>query len=256
MVTDNTNTCVVAEDFILPSKGLVYDPPIDPHIKLQSMTTRHEMLRLSPSEFVYKNMADILDECILTEMPFSAYDLCIGDFQFLIHKLRIVTYGSEYKMMSDCPYCGTSNVTTIDLETLSVSEYSEEVEKYKTFTLPVSGNAIELNIQTPRMLDDITVKTKDFKKKTNGTQPDQTLAFTIEALVGKLDGKAPNKVKLIEWVRNLPMKDTNTFIAYSNKYNNSIGVQMYVENKCSICEMPYTSTFRATSEFFRPALNL
>lgn len=32
----------ISETYTLPSKGLVYDTPFDPHIKLRSMTTKRK----------------------------------------------------------------------------------------------------------------------------------------------------------------------------------------------------------------------
>jgi wobble nucleotide-excising tRNase len=44
--------------------------------------------------------------------------MALGDYEFLLHKLRIVTYGPEYKMALTCPYCGKEFETTADLEQL------------------------------------------------------------------------------------------------------------------------------------------
>ena len=87
----------IAESYTLPSLGKVYDHEINPHIKLRSMTTTEEMKRLSPSDRPYENLAEIIDDCLIEKPDISAYDLCVGDFQFLLHKLRIVTYGPMYK---------------------------------------------------------------------------------------------------------------------------------------------------------------
>ena len=90
------------------------------------MTTIEEMKRLSPSEYAYKNMCDVLDDCIVGNIGISAYDFCIGDYQFLLHKLRVVTYGTEYKIDSVCPYCANRNEFTLDLNELKVKEFNEE----------------------------------------------------------------------------------------------------------------------------------
>ena len=39
----------IAEEYTLPSKGLVYDKQIKPTIKLRCMTTQEEMKRLGKS---------------------------------------------------------------------------------------------------------------------------------------------------------------------------------------------------------------
>ena len=80
----------ISEIFTLPSNGLVYDPPVAPEITLRSMTTADEMRRLSTSEYQYKPMSDIMNGCIVDGPKLSTYDMCLGDYQFLLYKLRIV----------------------------------------------------------------------------------------------------------------------------------------------------------------------
>ena len=109
-----------AESFVLPSLGKVYSTPINPNVKLRSMTTSDELKRLSPSEHQYQNICEIIDDCMVDKCEISSYDMCLADYQFLLHKLRIVTYGTEYKAMTKCPYCGTTNERTIDLDKLEV----------------------------------------------------------------------------------------------------------------------------------------
>ena len=54
----------IFESFTLPSKGLIYNKEIDPHVTLRSMTTMEEMKRLSPSDTPYKVMSDIIEACM------------------------------------------------------------------------------------------------------------------------------------------------------------------------------------------------
>ena len=77
----------IAERYTLPSHGLLYDKEINPEIKLRSMTVRDEMKRLSPvtDGTIYRNMAEIIDSCLVEKPGISAYDLCVGDYQFLLH---------------------------------------------------------------------------------------------------------------------------------------------------------------------------
>ena len=52
------------------------------------MTTNEEMKRLSRSqERPNKPMADVIDDCLVQGPGISAYDLCIGDYQYLMYKL-------------------------------------------------------------------------------------------------------------------------------------------------------------------------
>ena len=71
------NIVTIQEEFILPSKGLIYKEKFDPHIRMRSMTVAEEMKRLSPATNPYKMMSEIIDACIIDKLPISAYDMCL-----------------------------------------------------------------------------------------------------------------------------------------------------------------------------------
>lgn len=247
--------CAIQETFVIPSRGLLYDCEMNPEITLRSMTTQEEMKRLSHSENQYKLLSEILDDCGVKDCGMSSYDMCIGDFQFLIYKLRIVTYGPEYEVSSTCPYCGFTNEGTINLEELPVLEYDESIEKYRMLELPVSGKRVGLSYQTPRMLDDITEKVKEFKRKSSSSF-DPTLMFTIVDMIDFIDDDRADPALVENWVRNLPMKDTQTILAYIDKYTTSMGVDIQLHNTCDLCGLDFDSTLRINNEFFRPTLHI
>ena len=247
----------IAETFTLPSKGKVYNSElVVPTFKLSSMTTNHEMRRLAPSELQYKNMCDVIDECMVESPGISAYDMCIGDYQFCLHKLRIVTYGAMYKISTVCPYCGFENQEVINLEELEVKEYSEDLEKYREFVLPVTQKRIKLKLETPRRLDTVVSKIKDFKKKHPESPMDQSLVFTVSSLIDTIDGNTVNEIQAEDWVRSLPMRDTNFILLNADNYNDGIGIETKLIETCNSCLLTYNTGFQATSEFFRPTLDL
>ena len=77
----------IVENYTLPSKGLIYKTPINPEITIRSMTLAEEMRRLQISEDLYRPMSEVIDDCIESKLPMSSYDMCLGDYHFLLHKL-------------------------------------------------------------------------------------------------------------------------------------------------------------------------
>ena len=250
------NSWTIEETYTLPSLGKVYgDININPVVRLRSMTTEEEMRRLAPTEFPQKQFADIIDDCLVDKLPISSYDLCLGDFYFLLHKLRVVTYGDEYKVGCRCPYCNCVTEKTINLSNLVVNKYTDDIDKYFEVDLPVTKKHIKLQMQTPRMLDDIDQKAKELNKKISGNL-DSAFLYTIMSLIKQVDGKVLNKLELEEFVRKLPMKDTNYISQYAGKLNGKLGIDTTVDITCRICGTDYKSSFRNTQEFFRPTINI
>ena len=113
----------ITEKFTLPSKGLIYSNPINSEVTLRSMTTMDELRRTSPSTKPYSSVCDLIKGCIVGNLGIEVEDLCLADYQFLMHKLRIITYGPEYKMMTRCPFCGKIEDQIFNLESLELHEY-------------------------------------------------------------------------------------------------------------------------------------
>lgn len=245
----------IYEPVKLPSNGKIYAQQINPENKVRSMTTNDEMKRLSPSENQYEGLCNLLDDCLIDKLPMSTYDMHIGDYEYLLHRVRIATYGPDYKLISRCPICGYENDGAINLDELGVIEYDEELEKYREFDLPQSKHHVKLNMQTPRMLDRIASQTKEAKRKSKG-KSEPAFLYTLKALIDEVDGKHLDMLKLEDFINKLPMKDTNYILQASQKYNEGIGVDSDIFVTCDLCGQEYPSTFRFTSEFFGPTIDI
>ena len=250
------NNYSIFEEVTLPSLGKVYKEKINPNIKLRSMTTEEEMKRLAPSENVYKNLCDIIDDCMVEDPGISSYDMCMADYTFLLHKLRIVTYGSNYHISSVCPYCANSNEFIIDLNEMEVTEFDENnFSNFNEFILPKTKKKVTLIMQTPRMADEIEKRTKELKKKVKGKTGDTTFLFTLEEIIDTVDGESLDVIKKEDFVRALPMMDTNYIIKKAEKLVQSFGINNTIYHTCDLCGLDYTSSFRFTGEFFRPSID-
>lgn len=250
------NNITIQEQFKLPSNGLVYQTKVNPIVHLRSMTTAEEMRRLQPSDSPYWTICSIIDDCGALDSGISSYDMCLGDYQYLLYMLRVVTHGSNYQIVNNCPYCKSETKETVLLDELDVLEYTSDLDKYKEFDLPKSGNHIQLRVQTPRMLDQIAERVSDVRRKSKSSKVDNTLLYTLTSLIAKIDGQQPDLIDLEKWIAELPMADTNTILQYSDKFNSSIGIDTEIISTCPVCMLTYTSKLKTTSEFFRPSLDL
>lgn len=247
----------IAEEYTLPSRGKVYSVNVNPVVKIRSMTTEEEMKRLAPSERAYKNICEIIDDCLVEDPGISAYDMCLADYQFLLHKLRVVTYGSDYNITTTCPYCRSNNDGKVNLNDIEVVYYNrDDFAKLTEFVLPKTGKKITLRMQTPRMIDDINAQSKELKKKSKGASGDTAFLFTLEALIDTIDGNKIDPVKKEDFVRALPMMDTNYIMKHAQKLVESFGLKNSVDTECPVCGLDYTSSFRITAEFFGPSIDI
>lgn len=242
----------IAEECELPSKGKVYSKDVNPKLKIRSMTTQEEMKRLGHSQYVYKMFSEMIDDCLVEKPGIPVYDLCVGDYQYLLYKLRTVTYGPDYKVETICPICGNINRLTINLDKLKINTYKDSLSKLMEFELPVSKKIIKLKLQTPRMLDEIEKATKEQNSKSSDLI-ESAILFNVMALIDTIDGVVYDDIKKETFVRNLPMRDTNLILQRSKKLIKEIGLETTINHTCEHCKQEYPLSLPITGEFFGPS---
>ena len=251
-MSENTNY-TIAEDFELPSQGKIYDVALDPHVRLRSMTVRDEMKRQSQTNAPHRTLCEIIDTCLVTKLPIRCYDLCIGDYEYLLHKLRVVSYGPDYKMVVGCPHCTSVYEETINLDDLKVKEVDfNELENNLKFTLPASKKEIKIKLQTAHILDSIDLKVKDLKKKNTGDSFDPTMLVTLQETIDTVDGIKLSYVELENFINNLSARDGNYIMNKIEKANRMIGLDTSLDVTCKTCGGDIKTFFRFGPEFFRP----
>lgn len=244
----------IMEGYELPSKGKIYTENVNPHVELRSMTARDEMKRLSPSSTPLKTLADIIEGCCIEAPAVHVYDMSLGDYEFLLHKLRIVTYGEDYKVALRCPECGEVIEAVTKLDQLGVKEYNEdEVKELQTFTLPKSNRLVTLNFLSPRMVEEMEVKVKDMKRRYKSATIDFETLVRLLVNIDLIDGEKKSETELENIITNLPALDLQKILNNIDKLNQTIGLDNILYLTCPKCGEEVTTFFRFGPEFFRPS---
>jgi endogenous inhibitor of DNA gyrase (YacG/DUF329 family) len=222
-------------------------------VELRSMTARDEMKRLSPSTAHFKVLADIIEGCMIEKPAIHVYDMALGDYEFLLHKLRIVTYGDDYKMAVKCPHCGEIVETVAHLEELKIAEFTpEKFEALKVLKLPKKGDTISLKFQTPRMLDEMEAETKELKRKFKDADASFDLLVLLKNVIDTVNGEKLTATKLETYINNLPALDMTKIVNTVDALNALVGIENELTVNCPKCGGEVATYFRFGPEFFRP----
>lgn len=243
----------IAEGSILPSNGTIYDVPVNPVIELRSMTCRDEMKRLSPSATPFKTLADIIEGCMLEQPAVHVYDMAVGDYEYLLHRLRIISYGENYKVTLICPNCGEEVETVAKLNSLELKEFDKEkFESLRSITLPVSNKTVFVKFQTPHILDIIENRTKEYKRKFKNAEMNFELLALLITIIDTVDGEKLSDAALEAFINNLPVKDMLTIVNRYDELNRCLGLENSFTVTCPKCGEDINAFFRFGPEFFRP----
>lgn len=244
----------IAEEYSLPSEGKIYSVPFDPKVKLRSMTVQEEMKRQSAGGNA--TLCEIIDDCLITKLPISCYDLAIPDYEYLLHKLRVVSYGKDYKMLVGCPHCGHQQPYTADLDSLKVKPFdAEEYKKNLILTLPVSKMEVKLRIPTARLEDTIQDKINDFNKEQPTYKGNIAPLITMETMIETVNGAKMSYIELQQMIRKMAVADYNYLDQKLQKLNICFGLDKKIDLKCTKCGGSFSTFFRISSEFFRPEID-
>ena len=250
----------IAEEYELPSKGQIYAVPFDGKVKLRSMTVQEEMKRQNQGKSLNKTLCEIIDDCLITKLPISCYDLAVPDYEYLLHKLRVVTYGVDYKMIVGCPHCGTQQTIKANLDELTVKPVNlEDYRKLLSFTLPVCKKEIKLRIPSCRLQDTIQDKVEEFNEQivNSGSdfKGDMSPVFTLETMIESVDGAKMSYIELQQLIKRMSAADYNYIVQKMEKVNTAFGLDKKIDLKCNKCGGKFSTFFRFSTEFFRPSID-
>lgn len=212
----------------LPTKGVFYpagSPLYDTdRVEFRDMTSEEEDL-LANKVLLRKGLVfDKLFKNVLTNKNIEPEKMTIVDRKALMIRVRINSYGPEYKVDLSCPKCGRQQTIAADLQ----KAYDESTAKIKdlednmnffhvervsndnfAFVLPKTGKKVQIRILTGEDEHKMLKRAENKKKAFKGADVLEEKVFTelLESLVVSFDGVTDPAV-VNTFCRTLPAMDS------------------------------------------------
>lgn len=233
----------------LPSNGRLYDEEIPKEFTLRAMTTGEEKLLLgsTSTEDVFDK---ILQKCIVEPKNVNLKKLIAADKHYLIMKLRIHTYGSEYTIELNCPHCGSKQEVTLNLDDFIVNELTDDFVEPIEFKLPMSEDEISCKLLRDSDLDFIRKQSKKIAKSTNTSRSELEYTMRMAKHITQINGEDIEFGEAQKYVQDMHGRDSAYFWFKLNEV--LLGYDTSIEVECDSCGGEIEDVMPITSEFFRP----
>lgn len=244
------NHVSIEEAYVLPGYSLYDHDVMEKDFRIRAMTTKEEKIRLSSPGL--GTLARVIQSCLINNKNIDIRDLKLFDFQYLMYKTRIVTYGEQYRITIKCPYCGREADHSINLDKLNITEVPVDFkEPFTIGPLPKSQDVLECKMFSVRDVIDLDNESEEFIKKFPEYDGDPSFILDLCKRIVSVNGQMP--LDLRGYVENLHALDYQYFSTKYAELTNSFGIDSRVELECPHCKKKRLLELPMTSEFFRPS---
>lgn len=239
------------ETIKLPSRGLGYTTNVPSEIELRAMSTLDEKIRLSSTNG-FKIIPQLINNC-KGDDSFNAEDLYLQDLIACMYGLRQVTYGSDYKVVIQCPYCGNDIELEVNLDDDLETTYADDnFTGTLEVTLPVSGDVVTCKLLSIKEDNLIIKDAEKTKLKFPDYVGDPTMILKWNYIITNINGEVARQLKTQNYIENMHAKDFNYLTSKYDEFESSIGINTQLVDVCPTCERNVKYNLPVTEEFFRP----
>ena len=234
----------------LPSKGLLYDN-IKPDVVIRNMKTA-EQKKLLGSMSSANTLDRIVEACVVSPKGLKMNDLVPADSDFLLTKLRIHSYGSQYDVMvPTCQCCGNKrHKVTLDLNDLVVDELSDDYTDHLVMELPESGDKLELRLITNREIESCEDRAKKLARRNPSVDIEEaSYIFRLCKSIVTVNGETYDPPRLQSYVEDMHVRDNSYIWHCLGKIK--FGYNKLIEYECEECGEVIEFKLPMTGDFFR-----
>lgn len=239
----------LTEDVQMISRGILKNIPPTITIKALQRKDKKKVLMSNTDDV----LLSLLQSCIVNPKDFNVYDLLPFESQYLLYRLRILTYGNENTFNEQCPYCGEINDVKMDLNSIPIIDIPDNFKLSFDIQLPISGDVLTCKLLTEGELSKIRKESKEFTNNTGVDDLDRIWEARIIAINGHTK-LAP--IEITQYLDEMSDYDSEYFMEYYNNYSGNYGLQTKLNYICDKCNKKVESEMPNIATFFRPEFKI
>lgn len=242
------------QELILPSKGLLNPEIPEGKVTQRCMMVKDQKFLSGSSRTTDSPINQILQNTVTAPESFDISNLSMPDTLYLLFKLRILSYGSEYTFKTRCPECGSVIDVTVDLSAIEVNTLEEDYLKDLSVVLPHRGDTVYTKILTNADIEDMNREIKRRKRKNPQDESEYILkiVYSIEKIKLKEDkSELTHPIDIERYIESLTDLDASAILAARDSV--IFGIIPVVDTQCPECGSDIEVGIDFSGKFFRPS---
>lgn len=237
-------------DVYLPTKGRIYpeESKIPEKVRLRSMTTKEEKIIYGSTD---NAIEEVLQACIIEPEGLKVGELIAADSMVMLIDLRMVSYGTDYRVGFQCSECGKKNAEFVyDLTELEKYDLSEDFQEPLEIKLPRSGDTLGVFFLRNKDFKEIDKWEKRIKKQSPEIAGNVGYILRMASQIKVINGDEVSQMEAKKYVEEMQGLDSAYFWNQINKVK--VGYDLTLNKECSFCGADNDFELPVTAEFFRP----
>ncbi len=247
-----SQSSALTETVKMPSRGKIKGVPEEIVIKAVQRKDKKKAL-MSETDNILLSM---LQACIVSPKDFNVYNLLPFESEYLLYRLKVLTYGGDYIFKEKCPYCDHMNEINMNLSDIPIIEVPDNFKTvFDIPPLPISGMQFKCRLLTEGELISLSKQSKELEVNTGNKTGNIDLIW--DARVVSINGNAKlAPIEIEQILDDLVDYDSEYLMTYYNKYVGNYGLQTKLSYICDNCKSKIESDMPSIYTFFRPAIKI
>lgn len=246
-----SNQSALTEVVKMPSRGMIPGVPSEVTIKAIQRKDKKKLL-MSETDNV---LLALLQYSIVSPTDFNVYDLLPFESEYLLYRLRILTYGSSHTFKESCKFCGEINDVDMDLNAIPIIELPDGFKMTFDIMLPISGVVLTCKLLTEGEKIAINKQSKELQNATGDENAGLDMIWESRVVAINGDSKlAP--IEKTRFLDELNDYDSEYFMEYYGKYEGNYGLQKALNFSCDKCGRYNNADMPSIYTFFRPTFTI
>lgn len=250
-LSDFRNIDVPFDALNLPSMGLFYSSKTST-LYVKYVTAKEESILTQPSLMQNGFGLDLVLDSLIINKDVPVDELLVGDMHSLMMYMRSTAYGDKINLYTECPSCGKSGETHVNLSSMGakeILEFPDENGLY-SFVLPkmkINGEKVQVKFQPLRIKHEKEIDLAILNEKNEEKKYTSSVTLRLEKQIVSINNLTDSDY-IRKVIKKMPIRDSTELRSYMDMVEP--GIDSKIKVRCQHCEHNYSNSIELNTGLF------